>query len=77
MNLVGFPCYISTPNNYGNQLWGGLEYLQTVGGVPLATTLTSQNTFVDYEPVTGRALRTAFRHQINIRAETGKTNLPV
>ena len=26
---------------------------------------------MDYEPVTGRALRTAFRHQINIRAETG------
>jgi hypothetical protein len=57
-----FPLFVETPHSYGNKLWGGLEYTFVSG--------TSQNdytqrTFVDYDPVTGRGLRSGLRSQVS------------
>jgi hypothetical protein len=55
-----------TPHSYGNFLWGGIEYTFVTG--------TSQNqyayrTFVDYDPITGKAIRTGKRQQLTLRVE--------
>ena len=66
-NLVGFRLFIGTPNNYGNELWGGFEFNQITGSVEVETASVTQNTFVDYDPITGRAIRSALRQQLLIR----------
>ena len=59
--LAGFPIFAGTPNNWGNEKWGGLEWEMVTG---LVAVTDSQRTFIDYEPVTGRGLRTALRQQV-------------
>ena len=63
-----FPVFTGTPHLYGNQKWGGLEWLHTVGATP---DMFSMYNYVDYDPVTGSLLRRAIRQQINLRVERG------
>lgn len=59
--LTGFPVFAGTPHNYGNLNFGGREYTHVTGAEPNAD---SQRTFVDYDPITGRGHRRAFRQQV-------------
>lgn len=59
--LAGYPIYIGTPHNYGNQLWGGAEFLQIAGMNPVQQ---EHRSYIDYDPVTGKILRRAFRQQV-------------
>ena len=59
--LAGFPIFAGTPNNWGNKEFGGLEFQMVQGLVPEQA---AQWTFLDYEPVTGRAIRSALRQQV-------------
>ena len=61
--LAGFPIFAGTPNNWGNEQWGGLEWQMVTG---LKARGATERTFIDYEPVTGRGLRTALRQQVGI-----------
>ena len=61
--LAGFPIFAGTPNNWGNKEFGGLEFQMIQGLVPEQA---AQWTFLDYEPVTGRALRSALRQQARL-----------
>ena len=63
-SLAGYPLFIGTPHHYGNQKWGGIEYLQFTGLQPREE---SQLTYVDYEPVSGAGLRSAIRQQVSKR----------
>lgn len=65
-SLTNFPIFIETPNSYGNMLWGGVEYTHIAG---TEQNENSQRTYVDYDPVTGRAIRSAIRQQVSIRVE--------
>jgi len=64
--FVGFPLYVGTPHQYGNKKWGGIEYTLVLG---LAPNDYSQRSYVDYDPVTGKALRDVVRQQVEIRVE--------
>eukprot|EP01041_Mallomonas_annulata_P000638 gene638-1231_t len=66
--LAGFPIFAGTPHHFGNQKWGGFEFREFTGLSPKADT---QMSYVDYDPVSGRSFRTAFRQQVNIRVEKG------
>ena len=66
--LASYPVYVGTPHSYGNALWGGVEFQQVLGTV---LNQASQFTFIDYDPVTGMALRKALRQQLNFRWEMG------
>ncbi len=66
--LAGFPIFAGTPHAYGNKLWGGTEFGHVQGYKMDSTT---QRTYIDYEPVTGRAIRQAIRQQVNLRIEKG------
>lgn len=61
--LANYPIYIGTPHNYGNELWGGIEFLQVAGLTPVQQ---EHRSFVDYDPVTGKVLRRAYRQQVSI-----------
>ena len=50
-----------TPHQYGNEIWGGIEFSHITGTVDAKE---SQRTYVDYDPVTGRAIRSALRQQV-------------
>lgn len=52
-----------TPHSYGNKLWGGLEYAFLTG---YSADETTQRTFIDFDPITGRALRSGTRQQVII-----------
>lgn len=52
-----------TSNSYGNDMWGGSEYSFVSGTVQ---NQYAQRTFVDYDPVTGRAMRQAVRQQVSL-----------
>lgn len=60
-SFAGFPVFIGTPHGYGNELWGGLEY-GTVAGYD--SNQYAQWSFINYDSVTGKALRSAFRQQV-------------
>jgi hypothetical protein len=64
--FAGFPIYVDTPHSYGNLLWGGIEYTFVSGTVH---NQYGQRTFIDYDPVVGKALRMAVRQQITVRVE--------
>eukprot|EP01034_Spumella_vulgaris_P028799 gene28799-35723_t len=64
--MTDFPVFADTPHSYGNEEWGGLEYAFISG---YKQNEFEQRTFIDYDPVTGRALRQALRQQINIHVE--------
>jgi len=59
--LSGLPMYIGTPHCYGNELWGGTEYSMVSG---YSADQYSQRTYIDYDPVTGFAMRNAIRIQV-------------
>lgn len=61
--FASFPLFVETPHSYGNKKWGGEEYTFVSGTEANENT---QRTFVDYDPVTGRALRSAIRQQVNL-----------
>lgn len=61
IQLAGGPYFIGTPHNYGNEEWGGKEYLHVVG---LSPNQQAHKTFVDYDAVTGKMLRVASRQQV-------------
>ena len=67
-HLAGFPIFIGTAHNYGNEKWGGLEFMDVVGSKP---DIYAQYTFLDYDPVTGVVMRQAYRPQITLRVERG------
>ena len=52
-----------TAHSYGNKLWlsVGMEYLHVVGTKP---DKQSQQSYFDYEPVTGKMLRRALRPMV-------------
>jgi hypothetical protein len=60
--FANFPLFVETPHSYGNKKWGGEEYTFVSGTDDNEYT---QRTFVDYDPVTGRALRSALRQQVS------------
>ena len=60
--LSGGPLFIGTPHNYGNEEWGGKEYLHVIG---LDPDQQMHKTFIDYDPVTGKMLRVASRQQVH------------
>lgn len=47
---------------YGNRKWGGIEYSLVTGTTYLPE---AQRTYQDFDPVTGRALRSAMRQQVS------------
>ena len=51
--MTGIPFYVGTPHDYGNEIWGGLEYEQISG---FDSNQISQQSFLDYDPITGIAL---------------------
>ncbi|RYH18501.1 hypothetical protein EON65_27145 [archaeon] len=57
---------VETPHSYGNLLWGGVEYTLIQG---TEQNEYAQRSFADYDPVTGRAIRSALRQQVSIRNE--------
>jgi hypothetical protein len=57
---------VDTPKSYGNELWGGFEFSMVQG---VTHDHLNQRTYVDYDPVTGRAIRSALRQQITFRVE--------
>lgn len=57
---------VETPNSYGNLLWGGIEYTFVSG---TTQNRYSQRTFIDYDPVTGKAIRSATRQQVSVARE--------
>jgi hypothetical protein len=61
INLAGGPYFIGTPHNYGNEEWGGKEYLHVVG---LSPSQQMHKTFIDYDAITGKMLRVASRQQV-------------
>ena len=67
IHLSGGPFFIGTPHNYGNEEWGGKEYLHVVGMTP---DQQEHKTFLDYDPVTGKILRTASRQQVEVAFST-------
>jgi hypothetical protein len=62
--LAGYAVYIGTPHNYGNELWGGAEFLQISGLNPVKQ---EHRSYLDYDPVTGKMLRRAYRQQVRER----------
>ncbi len=50
-----------TPHQYGNEIWGGIEFSHVTGSEDAKE---SQRTYIDYDPVTGRAIRSALRQQV-------------
>lgn len=52
-----------TPHSYGNEKWGGLEYTFLSGREAREE---SHRTYVDYDPITGQAIRSAMRQQVFI-----------
>lgn len=64
--VADFPLFIETAGSYGNELWGGISYSDVQG---VTRNQYSQRSFVDYDPVTGRALRMAIRQQVTLRVE--------
>lgn len=52
---------LETPNSYGNKAWGGIEYSFLSGTMQ---NNEAQRTYVDYDPVTGRAMRSVLRQQV-------------
>lgn len=50
-----------TPHFYGTQMWGGIEYSLVTGTTYLPE---AQRTYQDYDPVTGKAFRSALRQQV-------------
>ena len=60
--MAGFPLYADTPHSYGNEKWGGLEFTFVTG---TEQNELSQRTYVDYDPVTGQALRSVLRQQVS------------
>ena len=56
-----FLVHLGTPHMYGNRKWGGIEYSLVTGTTYLPE---SQRTYQDFDPVTGRALRSAMRQQV-------------
>lgn len=63
--FASFPVFVETPHSYGNKKWGGEEYTFVSGTDDNENT---QRTFIDYDPVTGRALRSAIRQQVGVDA---------
>lgn len=68
---VGLPMFTGTPHFYGNKLWGGREYSLLAG---LKDNQYSQRTFIDYDPVTGRATRQVVRQQLQFRITSNAIN---
>jgi len=66
IDMSGGPLFIGTPHNYGNEEWGGKEYLHVIG---LDPDQRMHKTFIDYDPITGKMLRVASRQQITLRVE--------
>jgi hypothetical protein len=60
-SLTGFPVFVGSANSYLNAKLGGLEYLQVTG---VQRNEYAQRMYVDYDPVTGRSLRSAVRQQV-------------
>jgi hypothetical protein len=48
---------------YGNEDWGGIEHSLVSGTVQ---DKEAQRTYIDYDPVTGRAIRNAIRQQVGL-----------
>jgi hypothetical protein len=62
--FANFPVFADTPNCYGNYLWDGIEYT-SIGGTKHTNQYTHR-TFIDYDPVTGKAIRSATRQQVQV-----------
>lgn len=60
--ITGVPAFVGTPHYFGNFLWGGLEYLEVLG-VDFQED-AAHKTFMDYDPITGQALRAGLRQQV-------------
>lgn len=58
---TNFPVFIGTVHCLGNKLWGGTEFADVSGYSP---NVFSQRSFIDYEPITGKGMRTALRQQV-------------
>ena len=54
---------LGTPHLYGNKKWGGVEYTLILG---LQPNDYSQRSYVDYDPVTGKALRDVIRQEVGM-----------
>lgn len=67
--LSGVPAYVGTAHYIGNFMWGGLEYLEVLGMNYRDD--EEHRTYVDYDPVTGQAMRSGIRQQIMLRVERG------
>lgn len=63
---TSLPLFVGTAHDYGNELWGGLEFGHVKGYTP---DQYQHRTFIDYDPVMGKAIRSALRHQIHLRIE--------
>lgn len=61
LHMSGGPYFIGTPHSYGNEEWGGKEYLHVVGMNPQRQV---HKTFIDYDTITGKMLRVASRQQV-------------
>ena len=61
-HLTQFPLFVGTPNNYGNEIWGGIEFDGVVDGVQ--PNVLYYRSFVDMDTVSGRAFRKADRKQV-------------
>jgi hypothetical protein len=59
--IAGFPIFAGTPHHFGNKVWGGREYQEILGLNPQELT---QMSYIDYDPVTGRSIRSANRQQV-------------
>lgn len=64
--FADLPLYIGTAHCYGNELWGGSEYSMVSGYSP---DQEAQQTYMDYDPVSGYSVRHTIRQQIHLRLE--------
>jgi hypothetical protein len=64
--VTSFPSFWSTPHHIGNRAWGGTEYIQFQGLLPIEK---FHRFFRDVDPITGEAIRSATRLQLNYRIE--------
>lgn len=61
--LAGNAIFVGTVHNFGNVDWGGREYDHVTGTSPDEL---MHMTYMDYDPVTGKIFRRAFRHQVTL-----------
>jgi len=64
----GFSTMIGTPHHYGNELWGGSDWVQIKGMDPDPK---KHSFYFDLEPISGQMMRIAKRLQLNVRVERG------